>query len=116
MSSTLTVVNQFGDAFAHQDVDTVMELMTDDCVFESTSPPDGERIEGHAAVRAFWEGLFAANPKSRWETEETIVAGDRAVVRWCYWFNDQDDAHVRGVDVITVRDGKVSEKYSYVKG
>ena len=27
-------------------------LMTDDCIFESTSPPDGGRFEGQDAVRA----------------------------------------------------------------
>ncbi len=42
-----------------------------------------------------------------------IVAGDRAVVRWRF---DWGSGHVRGVDVLKVRDGKVAEKLSYVKG
>ena len=52
--ATLDVVNQFNDAFGRHDVDGVMALMTEDCVFENTRPaPDGTRIEGQQAVRAF---------------------------------------------------------------
>ncbi len=35
------------------------------------------------------------------------------VARWRY---DYGDGHVRGVDLFTVRDGRVAEKLSYVKG
>jgi len=39
------------------------------------------------------------------------------VVRWIYrWVRDGQEGHVRGVDVFRVRDGKVAEKLSYVKG
>ena len=47
------------------------------------------------------------------------MSDDRAVVRWTYrWAADRpsDPGHVRGVDIIRVRDGKVAEKLSYVKG
>ena len=52
------------------------------------------------------------------ETEEMFAAGSRCVVRWLYrWRNaDGSAGHVRGVDLLRVRDGKVSEKLSYVKG
>jgi predicted SnoaL-like aldol condensation-catalyzing enzyme len=90
-----------------------MRCMTDDCVFENTPPPDGERIVGAVAVRAFWAEFFAGNPQATFETEEQFAAGDRAVVRWRY---DWNGGHVRGVDVFRVRDGKVAEKLSYVKG
>ena len=52
-------------------------------------PPDG-----------FWEGFFASTPK--------------AVFRWTFHWDDRG-GHVRGVDVLTVRDGKVAQKLSYVK-
>jgi len=59
---TLAAVDRFNEAFNRHDVDAVMAAMTDDCVFESTSPPHGERVEGQAAVRAFWEGFFTSSP------------------------------------------------------
>lgn len=114
----LAVIERFNDAFGRKDVDGVMAAMTDDCVFESTAPPDGQRYEGQTAVRAFWEEFFASSPEASFESEELIAAGDRVVVRWVYRWTGADAAegHVRGVDVFRVRDGKVAEKASYVKG
>ena len=100
------------------DAGAVAALLTDDTVFENTGPvPDGWRIEGKAAVAAFWEKWFAANADARFEAEEIIVAGDRCVVRWIYRkTRDGKPWHLRGVDVLTVRDGKIAAKLAYVKG
>jgi ketosteroid isomerase-like protein len=112
--ATLATIERFNDAFNRHDVDAVMALMTEDVVFENTSPPpDGERYEGQAAVRAAWEEFFAASPDAHFASEEFFVAGDRAVVRWRYSWGD---GHIRGVDLFRVREGKVAEKLSYVKG
>ena len=96
-----------------KDVDAVMAAMTPDCVFEDTSPPDGHRHVGAAAVRAAWEALFAASPDGDFTTEDVVVAGDRVVARWRY---DFASGHVRGVDLFTIHDGLVAEKLAYVKG
>jgi uncharacterized protein (TIGR02246 family) len=114
----LTVVRQFNDAFNRRDVDAIMALMTDDCVFENTRPaPDGTRYEGRDAVRAFWQQFFADSPQARFEFTDLFAVGDRCVVRWTYhWVKESGAGHVRGVDVMRVRDGKVAEKLSYVKG
>lgn len=113
-TETLQVVDRFNVAFNRHDVDAVMALMTDDVVFENTSPaPDGERFSGQAAVRAFWERFFAGSPQARFDAEEIVAAGDRCVVRWRY---DWEDGHIRGIDLFRVHDGKVAEKLSYVKG
>ncbi|HZX06437.1 TIGR03086 family metal-binding protein [Kribbella sp.] len=115
----LPVVERFGTAFGAGDLATVMSLVTDDVVFESTSPaPDGGRFEGADAVRAEWAKLFADTADPRFETEATVVFGDRAVVRWRYsWATSSGDrGHVRGVDVLRLRDGRITEKFSYVKG
>jgi ketosteroid isomerase-like protein len=90
-----------------------MALMTDDCVFEDTSPPLGTRHVGQDAVRAAWDALFSSTPSAGFETEEGVVHGDRATYRWHFRF---DGGSVRGVDVFRVRDGKVAEKRAYVKG
>lgn len=115
---TRAAVERFNEAFNRHDVDAVMAAMTEDCVFENTPPPDGERHEGQAAVRACWEALFAASPHAHFAWEEIFTAGDRAFVRWRYDWIDADGrpGHVRGVDLFRVRDGKIAEKLSYVKG
>jgi ketosteroid isomerase-like protein len=117
-AATLAAVTRFNDAFNSRDVARIMAAMTGDCVFENTRPaPDGERFEGQARVRQAWENLFTRSPSARFETEEMFAAGDRCVVRWIYhWDRQGTRGHVRGVDVFRVRDGKVAEKLSYVKG
>lgn len=117
---TLEAVGRFNEAFNRHDVDGVMRSMTDDCVFENTWPaPDGERFVGQEAVRSFWERFFRSSPDAVFETEEIFASGDRCVVRWLYrWTGGKDGSpgHIRGVDIFHVRDGKVAEKLSYVKG
>jgi uncharacterized protein (TIGR03086 family) len=118
ITETLSAMNRFGRAFAHRDVDEIMATMTDDCVFESTGPaPDGVRAEGQEAVRAVWNEFFENSPNPIFQIEELVISGDRATQRWLYrWNNPGDKGHVRGVDVCKVRDGKIAEKLSYVKG
>jgi ketosteroid isomerase-like protein len=114
----LAVVNAFNAAFNRHDVDAIMALMTDDCVFENTRPaPDGTRYEGQAAVRAFWEQFFANSPQARFEFGDMFACGSRCVVSWTYlWVKNEVPGRVRGVDLFRVRDGKIAEKLSYVKG
>jgi ketosteroid isomerase-like protein len=95
-----------------------MNLMADDVLFENTNPPpDGGKFKGAAAVRAYWQQFFAANPTARFEEEEMFGSRDRVIVRWIYR-KEKDGKlwHLRGVDVFKVKDGKITEKLSYVKG
>ena len=118
-ASTVAAVERFNQAFGRQDIDATMAAMTDDCVFENTSPaPDGTRCVGQAEVRREFAGFFTSSPAAVFETEEQFEAGDRCIVRWVYrWVNDDGSpGHVRGVDVFKVRDGRVAEKLAYVKG
>jgi ketosteroid isomerase-like protein len=117
-SDPLAVVAQFNEAFARGDVDAVMALMTDDCIFENTFPaPDGERHVGAKAVRPFWNQFFANTEAPRFETEEIFAVDDRVVARWRFsWGTGKAAGHVRGADLFRIRDGKVAEKLSYVKG
>jgi ketosteroid isomerase-like protein len=118
-ATTLDVIDRFNEAFNRHDVEGIMALMTNDVVFENTSPrPDGERYEGQESVRGFWEQLFASSPNARFDSEDIFAGGDRCTVRWVYnWVDGEGkQGHVRGVDVFRVRDGKVAEKLSYVKG
>jgi ketosteroid isomerase-like protein len=85
-------------------------------VFASAAP-DGRRIDGKAAVVEFWRGWFGRNADARFEAEEVIVSGSRATVLWVYRkMRNGQPWHLRGVDIFTVRDGKVAAKLAYVKG
>ena len=116
--STLDVVHRFNDAMNRHDAAAVAALLSDDTVFENTGPaPDGARIVGNVAVAAFWEKWLVANADARFEAEDVVVAGDRCTVQWIYRkMRDGKPWHLRGIDVFTVRGGKVAAKLSYVKG
>ena len=77
-AATADAVRRFNEAFNRHDVDAVMACMTPDCAFENTFPaPDGERFEGAAAVRGFWERFFQSTPAARFETEELFQLVDK---------------------------------------
>jgi uncharacterized protein (TIGR03086 family) len=112
----LPAVDRFGAAFDAQDVDAVMAAMTEDCVFESTAPPEGVRYEGTVHVRSAWTDFFRASAGAQFTTENRFACGDRVVVHWRYDWAGSEPGHVRGVDIFRVRGGLVAEKVSYVKG
>lgn len=119
LESAIRVILEFNEAFNHHDVAGMMELMSDDCVFENTDPaPDGTLYSGKEAVTQFWQNFFLESPQAHIEIEEIFSLGSRCVMRWRYeWVNIAGTkGHVRGVDIFQVKDGLISEKFSYVKG
>ena len=110
--SAAAVVSRFNFAWAAHDLAAALALISDDCVFESTSPPDGERSTGPEAIAAAWQPIFD-DPASRFTVEETIEAGQYVVQLWRY---DFPGGHVRGVDVFAVADELITKKLAYVKG
>jgi steroid delta-isomerase-like uncharacterized protein len=117
--AAVALIEQFNKAFNDQDLEAVMALMSDDCLFENTTPlPDGAQHKGKAAVQAAFEAFFQSSPQAHFDIEEVFVAGDRCVARWVYHWRSADGqpGHVRGVDLFRLRDGKIVEKRSYVKG
>src|SRR6266540_6610419 len=105
----LAVLDSFNAAWNAHDLTAALDLCTADVVFESTDPaPDGRRFAGRDAVAEVWRPVFA-NPRGRFEFEEIFAAGDRLVQRWRY---DWGGGHVRGVDVLRLRDGRIVEKLS----
>jgi ketosteroid isomerase-like protein len=117
-TATSEVITAFNDAFNRRSTDQVAPLLTDDCIFDGTTPPDGERHVGRDDVLAAFTAVFQSAAHGEFTTEEMIVTGDRAVVRWRYDWTDHagQPGHVRGVDLFRVREGRVAEKLAYVKG
>ena len=114
IESGMRTVLALNDAFNRHDVAGMMQLMSDDCVFENTHPaPDGTVYSGKEAVTQFWQGFFQESPNAHIDIEEIFGLGNHCIMRWKY---NWGDGHVRGVDVFKLRDGLICEKLSYVKG
>jgi ketosteroid isomerase-like protein len=112
--TAVRIVLEFNEAFNRHDVNGMMKLMSEDCVFENTAPaPDGSAYAGKEAVTQFWQEFFRESPKAHIEIEEIFGFGNHCVMRWKYTWGD---GHVRGVDVFKIKDELICEKLSYVKG
>jgi steroid delta-isomerase-like uncharacterized protein len=119
IESAIRVVLAFNEAFNRHDVDGMMRLMSDDCVFDNTAPaPDGTRYAGREAVARFWQAFFRDSPHAHIEIEEIFGLGNRCVMRWRYDWTDLagSTGYVRGVDIFEVKNGLITQKLSYVKG
>jgi ketosteroid isomerase-like protein len=115
----IRTVLAFNEAFNRHDVRGMMALMSDDCLFENTSPaPDGTVYSAKENIALFWQAFFLESPHARIEIEEIFGLGERCIMRWKYsWVGTNGEkGHVRGVDLFRVRDGLILEKLSYVKG
>jgi hypothetical protein len=117
--SAVRDVIAFNEAFNRHDVAAMMQLTSDDCVFENTDPaPDGTLYTGKAAITQFWQDFFTQSPHAHIKIEEIFGLGFRCVMRWRYDWVDEagNEGHVRGVDIYRVQEGSICEKLSYVKG
>jgi len=110
---TRAAIQRFHEAFNTHDIDALAGCITEDFVFEDTTPPDGGRHVGQAAVLGAFERFFTESPNAHVDVEELFTAGDRALVLWRYSWAD---GHVRGADVMRVRDGRIAESLAYVTG
>ena len=121
------LAQRYGEAWNRQDLDAIMDLHTDDCVFQAhaaASPP----AEGKQAVREAFAGYIGLLPdinfaerslhvgQDHWVLESTMtgtVAGTIAL--------EGEELGASGsrievdcVDVIEVRDGLVASKQTYL--
>src|SRR5258705_3132579 len=102
--STRGTIDRFNEAFNSHDADALARVLTDDTVFEDTSPPpDGRRIEGKAAVVDYWRARVARNQGAVFVAEDVIVGADRAGVPLVYLqVRNGQPRHPPGVDRVTV--------------
>lgn len=115
----IRLIIAFNEAFNRRDVAGMMQMMSEDCVFENTDPaPDGAVFKGKTAVTQFWQEFFEQSPQAHINIEELFGYGNRCIMRWRYdWVDlEGNKGHVRGVDIFRVQNGLICEKLSYVKG
>ncbi|TPL93038.1 nuclear transport factor 2 family protein [Mesorhizobium sp. B2-3-10] len=111
---TAEIMRRYNDVFQGHDPSALDDLVAQDCVIENTTPaPDGARRAGKAACVELWSAIATA-PGTRFDLEETFVAGDRATIRWRYWMADGNS--LRGVNLMRVAGGRIVEAMGYVKG
>jgi steroid delta-isomerase-like uncharacterized protein len=113
------LLDRFAAAWNRHDLDALMSMMTDDCVFQASAGPhaDGQRSEGKPAVRAAFAAVFDTFPDAQWRDPRHFVRGDRGVSEWTFTGTHVNGtrAEVTGCDLLTFRDGRIAVKNSYRK-
>lgn len=114
------VLEQFIDAWDRRDVDALMELMTETCVFRSSIGPEpGTTFAGAASVRSSFERLLdpATPPTATTEQLEITARDGFGVVRWTARGSAPDGRPVitRAVDVFEFDGDHIAVKDTYRK-
>lgn len=116
---TESTLKDFLAAFNRHDLDAIISLFSDDCVFEMPRGPDpwGRRYIGKAAVREGLATRFAGLPDVHYAEDRHWVAGDRGVSEWTIRGTTPAGVRieVRGCDLFTFRDGQITRKDSFWK-
>lgn len=115
----LEILERMARGFNDRNVESILAEFAPDGVFDTSQGPDpwGERFEGHGAIRAAIESVFATLPDIHFEHAERWVCGERGVTEWtCTATTPKGHRmEVRGCDLFRFQDGKVAHKDTYFK-
>jgi ketosteroid isomerase-like protein len=102
---TLELMKAISAAFNSRDVDRIVAFFAEDGVFCLSRGPEpvGRTLAGKAAIRKALADRFKVIPDMRWENEEYIVAGDRAISIWTVRGRSADGEalNYQGCDIYT---------------
>ncbi|MED5620600.1 nuclear transport factor 2 family protein [Ideonella sp. BN130291] len=114
-SATAEVLRRFNEAFLRHEPALLPPLIAPDCVVERSQPTaDSTHLVGGPACLAMWLEI-AANRNGHFTLEEVVVMGERGLIFWEYRTGPGPAEVSRGLNVMTVRGGRIVEGRGYVK-
>lgn len=115
----LGLMEKHCDAWNRHDLDGLVLLFTEDCVFEAAAGPHpfGERHSKRDAVRRAFAAIFEAYPDARWEDARHFACGDHGFSEWTFCGTRFDGVAVavRGVDLLEFENGRIARKDTFRK-
>lgn len=104
---------RYGKAWAARDLDAIMALHTEDTVFQ-VHGDNGTPATGATAVREAFEDVLARQPDLRFEMRRAYFGEAHFVTEYVMSGTvDGKPFTCDGVDVMSVRDGRIARKDSY---
>jgi ketosteroid isomerase-like protein len=105
-------------AWTNLDVDAIVEMMTEDGVYEASFGPEpwGQRFVGRDAIREALIRIKAARPATH-EYKERFIFGNHGFSRWTSTSSTSsgETVSVEGADFYEFKDGLVSQKIAFRK-
>jgi hypothetical protein len=118
MEVAIRLVLSCTERYNRHDSGSILDLLSDDCVFESAEPaPSGTVHAGKESISVYLEGCFSGPSQPSIEVEEIFGMGYRCILRYRRnWIDPAGMSRsVRGIDLFTVRNQKICEWLSYAK-
>jgi ketosteroid isomerase-like protein len=116
---TLELMRKISAAFNSRDVERIVDCFAEDGVFCLARGPEsvGRTLRGKAAIREALGDRFRQIPDMRWENEEYILAGDRAISVWTVRGKGTDDEepNYQGCDIYRFEGDKIIHKNTFWK-
>jgi ketosteroid isomerase-like protein len=117
--ASVNLLKQFVKTFNSHDLNTLMEFMSDDCVFFSAAgtSPNGEIYRDPDEVHCGYRRIFDAFSDATWSQDNHFVAGNRGFSEWTFSGTNSDGSRliVRGCDAFVFRGDKIQIKDSFRK-
>jgi ketosteroid isomerase-like protein len=115
----LELMRQISAAFNSRDVERIVECFAEDGVFCLARGPEsvGRTLKGKAAIRKALADRFKQIPDMRWENEDYILAGNRAISIWTVRGRgaDGEDLNYQGCDIYRFEGDKIVHKNTFWK-
>ncbi len=121
MSTEIAVLHQWANAWSSHDVDNVLRLFTDNCVYEDV--PTGAVNRGKDALRAFAEFFFSVAPDFKVDISKHFEADNWAAGEWTMSGTQMGDMpnlpatgkpfSIRGATILELEQGKIQRCTDY---
>ncbi len=112
-------LERYSDAWNAHDIDTIMDYMTEDCIFETGGGPQqyGTRFQGFDRVRERFIEVWNDVPDVKFENTSHFVQGNNGCSEWTFVGTRKDGSKIAvdGCDLFTFENGKIKSKRSYIK-
>jgi ketosteroid isomerase-like protein len=120
MAITTERMREISAAFNSRDVDRIVDCFAEDGVFCLSRGPEsvGRTLKGKPVIRQALADRFKQIPDMRWENEEYILAGDRAISVWTVRGKgtDGEELNYQGCDIYHFdAAGKIVHKNTFWK-
>jgi ketosteroid isomerase-like protein len=81
IESASRIAMAYIEAFNRHDISAIMQLISDDCHFETASPaPDGATMTGKPAITQYFQDLFTKFPQAHLKAEQLLGFGSWGIL------------------------------------
>jgi hypothetical protein len=118
-SMTHDDLEKFSEAWNRHDIDAIMAMMTEDCIFETGGGKYsfGTRYQGFEEVRSRFIEVWTELPDIQFKHCRHFIDGDRGCSQWTITatLENGNPLEVDGCDLFDFKNGKIFIKNSYIK-